>query len=67
MSSYFFNGQFEDSKEMIGLWVAEKLKVIQNEEPESLFLEYIIIMIGNRKQMQGMGMSMNTVWNSNKH
>ena len=52
--NYSFTGDWNgETKESVGKWVKEKLTVIQDgEAPEDLFLEYIIVMIGNGKRMQ---------------
>lgn len=52
--NYSFTGDWDGAtKESVGNWVKEKLTVVQDgEAPEDLFLEYIIVMIGNGKKMQ---------------
>lgn len=52
--NYSFTGDWDAAtKESVGKWVKEKLTVVQDgEPPEDLFLEYIIVMIGNGKKMQ---------------
>ena len=52
--NYSFTGDWDGAtKESVGKWVKEKLTVVQDgEAPEDLFLEYIIVMIGNGKKMQ---------------
>lgn len=32
-------------------WIREQLTILQSEPPEDLFLDYIIVMIGNEKSM----------------
>ena len=52
--SYSFTGEWNSAtKDAVGKWVKQKLTVVQDgEAPEDLFLEYIIVMIGNGKRMQ---------------
>lgn len=55
--NYAFTENWNNSiKELVRTWVREKLTVVQDdgtvEAPEDLFLEYIIVMVSNGKQMQ---------------
>lgn len=52
--NYSFLGEWSVStKDVVGKWVKQKLTLVQDgEAPEDLFLEYIIVMIGNGKKMQ---------------
>ena len=52
--NYSFLGEWSTStKDLVGKWVKQKLTLVQDgEAPEDLFLEYIIVMIGNGKKMQ---------------
>ena len=52
--NYSFTGEWNAAtKIVVGNWVKQKLTVVQDgEAPEDLFLEYIIVMIGNGKRMQ---------------
>ena len=52
--NYSFTGEWNGAtKDSVGKWVKQKLTVVQDgEAPEDLFLEYIIVMIGNGKRMQ---------------
>lgn len=52
--NYSFTGEWNSAtKDSVGRWVKQKLTVVQDgEAPEDLFLEYIIVMIGNGKRMQ---------------
>lgn len=52
--NYSFTGEWNAAtKIIVGNWVKQKLTVVQDgEAPEDLFLEYIIVMIGNGKRMQ---------------
>jgi hypothetical protein len=52
--NYSFLGEWSAStKDLVGKWVKQKLTLVQDgEAPEDLFLEYIIVMIGNGKKMQ---------------
>ena len=52
--NYSFTGDWTGStKESVSKWVKQKLTIVQDgEAPEDLFLEYIIVMIGNGKRMQ---------------
>jgi hypothetical protein len=55
--SYAFTGTWNNSiKDLVREWVKVKLTVVQDDgtvdAPEDLFLEYIIVMISNGKQMQ---------------
>jgi hypothetical protein len=52
--NYSFLGEWSSStKDLVGKWVKQKLTLVQDgEAPEDLFLEYIIVMIGNGKKMQ---------------
>lgn len=52
--NYSFLGEWSvTTKDVVGKWVKQKLTLVQDgEAPEDLFLEYIIVMIGNGKKMQ---------------
>jgi hypothetical protein len=52
--NYSFLGEWSaPTKDLVGKWVKQKLTLVQDgEAPEDLFLEYIIVMIGNGKKMQ---------------
>jgi hypothetical protein len=53
--SYCFNGEWnEKTKGAVDKWLRDKLLSIQNEPPDDLFVEYIMIMIGNRKSLEEM-------------
>ncbi len=50
--NYIFAGNWnEEVKGTICSWIKEKLTKMMPEPPEDLFLEYILIMIGNGKNM----------------
>lgn len=48
-----FSGDWgEENKATATQWIKEKLTELQGEAPEDLFLEYILVMIGNGKSME---------------
>jgi hypothetical protein len=47
---FSFLGDYTGSdKTKIPLWIRDKLTTLQGEEPEDLFLEYVNVMIFNKK------------------
>lgn len=52
MMDYKFDGSLDECKPLINKWTRDKLLEMQGEAPEDLFIDYIVVMIGNKKSMQ---------------
>lgn len=49
---FSFQGEYTGiDKTKITSWIKDKLTALQGEEPEDLFLEYVNVMIFNKKTM----------------
>lgn len=57
--SYAFQGDWSAVETVVTAAVKNQLRTIQNEEPDSLLLEYVLVMIGNKKTIEEISKELN--------